>query len=313
MNISTKEIGYRRLVDLAQAAALDQRQWDWFLKALSEMSGISGTHLFVHDYRSNIALGYREHGYDPEFMDSFERHFSALNAWAPAYLSATAGRVVRSTSAISDAEMEKTEFYNDWVRPQEDIIGGAFTVLARDRTHVTLIGGNVRRKDRDALEGRLQNLLQRLTPTLHHSVQVCRMLGRFAIDNAVLREGMEPEDTAIFALDRRGQVQFANRFGMKLLDDGDVVQQDLRARLRFTEPQPRAAFGRILRDLFEADNGIALPFFAKVQSRTPFLCRTVPVHGAHIPWLMTGGTDVSGYVLLLMRRVLPPMTGQDRL
>ncbi|NDR58190.1 hypothetical protein [Aliiruegeria sabulilitoris] len=312
MNISSKEIGYRRLVDIAQAAALDQRQWDWFLKALCEISGIPGAHLFVHDYRSNIALGYKEHGYAPEFMDSFDSHYSALNAWAPAYFSATVGDVVTSRSAISDAEMEKTEIYNDWIRPQEDIIGGAFSVLARDRTHVTLIGGNIRRKDRDALEGRFQNLLQRLTPTLRHSVQVCQMLGRFAVENAVLREGMEPEDTAIFALNRSGQVQFTNRFGEKLLDDGDVVQQDPRARLRFVEPAPRAAFGRMLQDLFGADNGIGLPFFAKIQCRTPYLCRTVPIHASHIPWLTTGGADISGYVLLLMRRVVPPITGQHR-
>ncbi len=307
MTSSTEDKAFQRLSAFANAAALDHRQWHWFLRELSEVAGGIRVHLLVHDSDKNTALGHMDHGYDPVFVDSFDAYYGKRNAWAPAYVQAPLGRATRGGDLVPDEALEQTEFYNDWVRPQEDIIGRGFSVLERSNSRLTLVGGNIRRKDRDRLEQPFVSLLQRLSPLLQNALAISRVLGDMSIENKILREGMEPEITALFALDRQCRIHYANRQGQRMIDRGDTVQQDLNSRLRFRDTSALAALARSVQDHYQPEITIGLPFFARTSDRTQFLCRTIPVGetDGHLPWLAASGTPAAGFVLLLMSPVSP--------
>ena len=300
---------FQRLSAFANAAALDHRQWHWFLRELSETAGGIRVHLLVHDCERNTALGHMEHGYEPAFVDSFDAYYGKCNAWAPAYVQADLGQATRAGDLIPDEDFEQTEFYNDWVRPQDDIIGRGFSVLERSASRLTLVGGNISRKDRDRLELPFVSLLKRLTPLLQNALEISRVLGDMSIENKILREGMEPEVTALFALDRQCRIHYANRQGQRMIERGDVVQQDRNSRLRFQDPRPLAALTRSVQDHYQPEITIGLPFFARSKDCRQFLCRTLPVGetDGHLPWLAASGTPTAGFVLLLMS---PVVSGQ---
>ncbi|MDV7141536.1 hypothetical protein R3X27_02455 [Tropicimonas sp. TH_r6] len=314
MICSIEDKAFQRLTTFANAAALDHRQWRWFLRELSEASGGIRVHLLVHDSEKDTALGHMEHGYDPVFVDSFDAYYGKRNAWAPAYLHAAPGKAVRAEELIPDARLEQTEFYNDWVRPQEDIIGRGFSVLNHTASRLTLVGGNIRRKDRDQLEQPFVDLLQKLSPLLQNALAISHVLGNISIENKILREGMEPDITALFALDRQCRIHYANRQGQRMIDRGDVVQQDMNSRLRFRDNRALAALARSVQDLNQPEITFGLPFFARNSERGQFLCRTIPVGETeeHLPWLAASGTSVAGFVLLLMSPVSPVQVSHRR-
>lgn len=299
---------FRRLAQLASSAALDQRKWGWFLEELHRVSGGVRVQLFGYDTRGGTPLGTFEHGYDSAFFRSYEAYYGDLNPWAPAFASTEIGKVFLSEQALPLKDLERTEFYNDWVRPQQDIVGGAGVVLERGAGRVTLFGGNIARKDRDRLEVPFAALLQRIVPFLKHSVEASRMLGGLTLENRVLREGMEPGITAVFALDQRGRVRFANRQADRLAETGDLVRIDASGRLRFTEEQPMSALGRALQDHFMPEVSISLPFLAGATTRQQFLCRAIALSelDGPMPWISAfGGSASSSFVLLLLSPVAP--------
>jgi hypothetical protein len=307
MTIHITDDRFRHLVQLANASALDQRKWSWFLEELSTASGGIRVQLFTQDPQAQYSLGILEHGYDPAFLGSYESYYAALNPWVPMLQSIQPGRVVSSEDLLPLSDLEKTEFYHDWVRPQDDIVGGVGALLERRGERLSMIGGNIARRDRDRLERPFVNLLQRLTPFVQHSLKVARMLGELTIENRVMREGMEPDLTAVFALDGRGRVHFANRSGEKLLRSGDVIQRDASARLRFADATAQAALGRALHDHFLPEMTVSLPFFAGARKRGQFLCRTMPVSECDgpLPWLTGSGSHATGFVLLFLAGVAP--------
>ncbi|MFD0978602.1 hypothetical protein [Tropicimonas aquimaris] len=310
-----EEDQFQRLVQLAGSAALDQRKWRWFLEELHRLSGGVRVQLFGHDSRVSTPLGVHEYGYDPDYFRSYEAYYGAMNPWAPVFAKAQVGKVLQSETILPLNRLEATEFYNDWVRPQEDIVGGAGTVLERTADRATMIGGNIARRDRDRLEVPFAQLLQRIVPFLQQSVEVSRMLGGLTLDNRLLREGMEPGITAIFALDLHGRVRFTNKQADQMAGTGDLVRIDATGQLRFTEAQPMVALRRALHDHIMPEASISLPFFTGANGKRHYMCRTTALSDREgpLPWLSAfGGASSSSFVLLLMCPVAPRASLKSR-
>lgn len=63
-------------------------------------------------------------GLDPSGVRRFLDHYHAVNPFAALSLRLGAGKARASDADVSDAEIERTEFYSDWMRVQDDLISG---------------------------------------------------------------------------------------------------------------------------------------------------------------------------------------------
>ncbi|WP_068116959.1 hypothetical protein [Tropicimonas marinistellae] len=306
MDIGVDDDRFRHLVLLANSAALDQRKWQWFLEELHHLAGGIRVQMFCHDIHASSSLGFLEFGYDPSYVEAYETHFVDKNPWTPMFETLPVGKIVQSDQVFPIAELERTEFYNEWVRPQDDIVGGAGAVIDRGDGRMALIGGNIPRHLKDTLEAPFAALLDRLLPFVQNSLQVSRMLGDLTIENRALRDGMDPDLTAVFALDRTGRVHFANGRARRLVELGEIVQQDSRARLRFKDSDAQAALVRAIYDHFQPEMTVTLPFFAG-KPRGRFLCRTAPISECDgpLPWLVGNGSQATGFILLMLAPAAP--------
>ena len=87
-------------------------------------------------------------GGDQHYNHSYRSYFYKLNPWLPWGPAAEEGRVVLADSVLPQSELRRTDFYNDWMRPQGLAhLFTAFLCRPGPRQPVSEIGGLREKRD----------------------------------------------------------------------------------------------------------------------------------------------------------------------
>lgn len=237
---------FEDLTRLIYGAVFDQSRWGAFLDELTRVTGGVHTHLFGYDIPAGISLGLTAAGYAPDYLRSYEEHYAALNAWAPRFSTAAPGTIVASEWMCPYADLCRTEFYNDWIRPQEDIAAGGGSILFKNEVRMLVFGGNIRLKDAERLEGRWFNTVGLLTPHLQQAFEIARIVAGQSLELDLLRNGQAAGRAAVLLLAENGFVLHANATGERMLIEGRVMGVDHAGRMRFFERQAALKLGACL-------------------------------------------------------------------
>lgn len=275
-----------RLTPLVLAAALDPCRWEDFLSELGSVAGGVRTHLFGHDFDSGAALGTTGAGYDPSAMETYDAYYFDKNAWAEGFLNADVGVPVCSEWMCRRERLESTEFYNDWIRPQEDIVGGGGVLLFKEERRMIALGGNIRRKDVERLEGPWMDLIADLIPFIRHAFEVNRALAGKEVERAgaaVARNAHAP--VFLVAPDRR--LIHANAQGEALLAAGECAGVDLLGRFDLVDRTASRLLAEAIARLTGAYPAAPVAFPADIRAET--VCRVAQLHASGLD-LPLGGT-----------------------
>lgn len=238
-----------QLTGIISAAGLDRSRWQDFVDRLHHMTG-ARVHIAGLDVRTGLDLGIICAGYDPDWLKSYEDHYGALNAWMDGIAQQRVGAVYNVNDLCPREDLERTEFYNDWIRPQEDILGGGASMLFQKQSRMFVLGGNLRRRDIDRLEDNWLRVARILTPHLMNALEVNRLLAGKSLETYALGVNGGDRPTAVLAINADRQILFANGPSEALLECGETVRQDFHGRLSFCgssgEPFQKAlsAFGQ---------------------------------------------------------------------
>jgi len=78
--------------------------------------------------------------FDPHFVGSFAAYYFKINPWQNVVLnSPTAPEVAWGHEAVPIRELEKTEFYAGWVKPQDNVATGFSTMLVKESKRRTAL------------------------------------------------------------------------------------------------------------------------------------------------------------------------------
>jgi DNA-binding CsgD family transcriptional regulator len=236
------------LAAAAQAAALDPAAWGGVVTALG--AAHPGTR-FLMVGTENVAGSSVPHvhlGYSPDAADSYVAHFQHLNPWWPPWRALGVGEIGRSEAVFDETRLVRGEFYNDWLRPQEELVAGIGTALLRDPARAFYLAGNLRRCDRDAGAGEsVARTIAGAVPVIRHALQVNRMLLGLRIEAALGMAGAAPQaGAAILLLAGDGRCLHANGPAAALIDRGDGLRIDHAGRLRLAEAGADAGLHRCL-------------------------------------------------------------------
>ena len=223
------------------SAVLDPREWQPFLENLSTVSGGVRTHMFWHDTDKMQDLGLLAGGYDPEAIASYTDYFSPMNPWVERFSQASAGEVLYSEQMCPRDRLEKTEFYNDWVRPNEDILGGGGSVLFKDDKRAVLLGGNIRRRDVDQLEQEWMQLVALLTPPLQMALRISRAVAEEALEKTVAPVAGRESDFALLVVSDTRRLLHANANGLAMLERGEMIRIDRQNLVSFVRTEKNQA------------------------------------------------------------------------
>lgn len=232
---------YLGLAHRINEAALDPSGWGDVIAHLSDMSGGVKTHMFGYDtYLGRRDLKRLTYNYDPAFLSLYQRHFETLNPWGPAFVAGAPGQVQTAEEMFPTEALRRTEFYNDWVRPQEDIIGGAGGVLLRDRNRVYAIGGNIRARDAAETEPFWARLLSGIMPLLQQALDMNRALAGVKLGSYLLRQRIDPEESAVVVLEANGRMVSLNARAAAEVEAAALLRLDAGGRLILRDPAAEA-------------------------------------------------------------------------
>jgi DNA-binding CsgD family transcriptional regulator len=117
------------LTDLVYASLVGERSWQDFLDRLRRILPNGKAFLVFHDAAAGIGAFPLNAGLDPGFLTTYDAHYSSLNPWMHGASVRPVGRAVRAEAMLPRERLAKTEFFGDWLHPQELESGIGVTIF----------------------------------------------------------------------------------------------------------------------------------------------------------------------------------------
>lgn len=267
-----------RLTAIISGAALDARLWDDFVEELHHVSGGVATHILGYD-TSGLETGFIARGYDPASLASYASHYHEQNVWAPGFLNFEVGRVVDSRDMASDEVLLASEFYHDWVKPNDDIRLGGGAMLAQSPAGTFLLGGNIPARFGDAAAEKWLRFCGMLTPHLMNAWETARVLTSARIGGAA---------ATVIVTDHTGRVVFLDDAENCLADERAGVSMTIRGGLRFRHRKASDFFERLASQTARSGHlGVSMTF-ASEDHRIAISTLNPDLFEAHWPAPLAG-------------------------
>jgi len=242
-----------QLIDEIYDAALDSRRWPKFIESLSEVFHCVGGALLQRD-RHSAEMGFIEFGgLDAGTRDAYQQYYCARSVWMPAALAGSSEFAIGHELAPDKHSFERSEFYNDWLRPQGvyDAIGG---VIERSSGSLTVV--TVLRAERAGLVTEAEKqIFARLMPHVRRAIDIHRRLYGVQLQRDGALQALDGLQLGIVLTDRAGRPMFANRVAEGILSRGDGLAL-VRGQLRATRPQDSRKLGALIEGAAKTSRGL---------------------------------------------------------
>jgi hypothetical protein len=209
------------LVDRVYAAALDERAWPEVLRQLASLLGGTGATLELHDLRSGQLEFFESADIDPSGTAAYVAHYAAVCPRVVELPRHPAGTVMVDRDHITEAQMDRDEFYADFLA-RYDLRYYVSGTLANDGTRAGVIAVQRTRRSGHASATEVA-LMQRVLPHVRRALDVALRIRGLEQDAAGLAGALDRLRHGVVLVDRQGRVRFANREAVTLLDDGALA------------------------------------------------------------------------------------------
>ena len=267
-------------------AALDQALWPVVLQRAARFVGGIGASLFARDAVARGGSMHHVFGIGPYYQKQYVERYAGLDRSSNAPLFAGLEQIVATTDPTSYRQSVETRFYREWFSPQSfvDLVRVA---LDHSASGMAIFG--IVRHEQDGLpDAAVRCRMKLLVPHLRRAL----LLGRsFAVKEtkiATFADTFDGLSAALYLVDARGRMSYANQAGQALLAGGDVLRLS-GGRLVICERQHDLALSEVLAASGDGDaapgpKGIALPLTGKCDER----------YVAHVLPLASGAGRVAG-------------------
>lgn len=108
-----------RIVDLAHHAASDPSRWDGVARELRRLLRARIVGLFEHNFVTGQGDVPHSAGIHETFRMLYRSRFARQNPWLTALRQSAAGKALTAAELVPNWALVRTEFYRDWLRPQQ--------------------------------------------------------------------------------------------------------------------------------------------------------------------------------------------------
>lgn len=140
----------------------------------------------------------------------YNAHFAAIEPWAEAFLSLKCpfGKSACSQDVLAPGEFERTEYYNDFWRPNGDLFHTCGTLVRLDNGFANV--GFPRSRGRGVYDTSDIAFLDLLSPHIATALRMHHRLGRERFASASALAALDRMEDAIILVDDRGCIVHAN-------------------------------------------------------------------------------------------------------
>ncbi len=275
------------------SAAADPAAWQQALDAINALYPGGCTALLHHDAAAGSGTCARFSGWDTAAIRSYNAYYGARNPRFAGLERWPVGVAATAESMFDHAELLKTEFYNDFLRPL-DLPDGLGVTLAQDharfvRFSVLYPEATGREQDRNVA------VLQRLTPHLQRAMQLNRQLQQAHVRWQAAEATLNGIVHGVFIVDGQGRILFTNRAADRILREKDGLDLGRDGVLR-----PAAGDGaelarkiRALAQPLDAAPGEVAPehvaLVRRRSERRPYSLLILPLRIPEGPFVAAGG------------------------
>lgn len=218
------------LVGKIYEAAGNPKAWDSFLESFLELGSGAMTALVFHDPKSRRYDYMALQGMPPEYMDLWVRHYAEVDEWFKGGAGILKTNWVGTSQMLCpDAELVKSEFYCDFLRPFDlkNQCGGIIRQVGSSYSAITLL-----RSARKGPFGEPQvRVLQLLMPHLQRALSLHQKFVDLNAENSSLEAALNSFAVGVVLLDDTESIIFVNPVAHALLDTRDDKWQARRMSL----------------------------------------------------------------------------------
>ena len=250
-------------------AALDPTLWSRALERTCSFVGGSSAALFWHDAAAERSAVLHLFNEDPHYTQLYFSKYFPMNPLFPAATFFDAGAVYTSPDVMPFAELHKSRFYTEWLKPQ-GIVDAVSSNLEKSAASSSMV--SIRLTESDGLaDADAKRRLELLVPHFQRAVSIGRLFDQSGKIQAVLTETLDSVEAAVFLVGPNARIVFVNQAGRAMLDEG-VLLHERRGLLAAMVPEA----SHLLRDMLVAiekgdmaasGNGVAIPLSASPHSR----------------------------------------------
>ena len=243
--------GLGTLIGRIYEAALDSRRWDEFLLAFAARMRSQAALIWGHDFSDRSAefdgsagIISSIQGIDPAALQTFSEYYSQLNVWMDDPTRHNAGQVVTSSSLYPDDQLKRSEYYNDWLKPQDFFYSSAAIVEKRDDLSLNLT--LIRSEQDGGYDAEETRLIAALMPHLQAAFTLHRRLYRLDALSHSSMGVLESSPFGVVLLDERAQVLHANSLAHELAKRSGLLRLGADDSIRASYSQDDARLQRHL-------------------------------------------------------------------
>jgi DNA-binding CsgD family transcriptional regulator/PAS domain-containing protein len=280
-------------------AAIDPTLWSHALGRICAFVGGSSAALLWHDSALERSEALHLHNVDPHYLRLYFETYLPLNPMFPAATFVDEGVVVADEDIMPRAELNKTRFYKEWIKPQGTL--GALSVnLEKGVLRTSMI--NVRMTV--PLKDQMRRRLSFLVPHLQRAVTIGRLFDQSKVAEQALAETLDHVEAAVFLVDAKAGITFANDAAKKMLGDATLVRKE-----RNTLRAVASHVDRTLRNMFVAAGkgdasigvrGVAVPLNGAADE--PWFAHVLPLTSGR---RRRAGDSYSAVAAVFIRKTMP--------
>ena len=213
-----------RLVDLIYGSLLDERHWTDFVGCVRDCHPNGHATLFFHDDRRGAGALALNAGFDQSWVEQYSAVYAAKNPWMARAAQRPVGVGARSEQTLSRAELMRTEFYADFLRPQEITTGVGLTILREEGCTFALsvVGSDMDEADSQRLAG----TFGRISPHLRRVFDLHRREGGDPLRAA--QPLIDSLEAGVLIVGPGRKLIRSSRLGAALLEAGRGMRLDIR-------------------------------------------------------------------------------------
>lgn len=243
-----------RLLSLIYGTQTDPSAWQDFCDELNFALEVP-IMMFGHNLTTDESIGLLGGGLDPIELETYHEHFAAKNPWMQMNVVMPTGTVGVSDQALERRDLFKTEFYNDWLRKQEDIVAGPFMMCHRTADTFVGLAAACLQRNVEATLPRAHSLLQDIAPHLKRAISFSTLLKPTHNPSFQFAHASKH---AVILLTKRGKVGVVNKAAEKLLSRFSILSIT-RSNTIVSADDTVSTFIASLLEAAETNNLLSLP------------------------------------------------------
>ena len=240
------EKAYLPVVESIYDAAADPSRWQAAFEQLAAPTRGKGF-IVIHDPVIAVGSCPIYAGWEATWIDAYNKYYASRNTWLARIAERPVGKAEASELLVDESNLLKTEWYNDFLRPQKLIKGMGVTVM-RDRSRF-VSAGVISPRCTDDHHAAHVALLQRVTPHLERALKVNRQLTGADFRWRTAEECLDRLKIGVVVAGPNGKVVFVNAVANRIFAQQDGLCLDREGHLLAGANQDNDQLRRILHSI----------------------------------------------------------------